>query len=155
MDVTGRTRAGGFPGAGPGTTVTIGAGPYSVAATGPTGYGNALSADCDDTIAPARRRPARSPTTTSPRPTVVNAVLNDDGGTAVVWDEIATGGNPCPPASSAPARTTLTLNPGSQGGRQGARLPQHFASPGCDGTIAAGETKTCTVTHDDLPGTLS
>ena len=53
----------------------------------------------------------------------------------------------------------MTLDPGDYGvgiiPRQGYDITSF--SPDCGGTIAAGETKTCTVTANDLPtrGTLS
>ncbi len=92
---------------------------------------------------------------------VVNEIVNDNGGTAVVsdWTTIVTGGNPMPASfpGAGPPGTTVTLDPGAYSTavvRGGPAGYLHTSSPGCDGTIAAGETKTCTVTHDDQPATL-
>ncbi len=66
---------------------------------------------------------------------------------------------PPPPASPAqgPPAARSRLDPGNYSvGIIPRRLRHHRFSPDCRGTIAAGETKTCTITINDLPrrGTL-
>ncbi len=68
-----------------------------------------------------------------------------------------TGTNVAPSASFAgsEAGTTVTLNAGSYSVDEGA-VSGYTKSIGsdCSGSIANGETKTCTLTNDDQPGTL-
>ena len=87
---------------------------------------------------------------------VVNEVVNDDGGTSVAsdWTMTVTAVNPMPasfPGAGAPG-TTVTLDAGTYS--VSANGPVGYSttfSPDCVGTIAAGETRTCTVTNDDEP----
>jgi hypothetical protein len=87
---------------------------------------------------------------------VIKEVVNDNGGTASAGDFIISvdddGTNPADfPGAGAPG-TTVQVDPGpytvTESGPSGyAATP----SPDCVGTIAAGETKTCTITNNDLP----
>src|SRR5439155_690441 len=69
----------------PGTVVSLGAGSYSVAETGPTGYSSSYSTDCAGSIAVGQ---AKTCTITNsdiqPRLTVIKDVVNDNGRTATV-----------------------------------------------------------------------
>jgi hypothetical protein len=92
--------------------------------------------------------------------TVIKHVINNDGGNAVAgeWTMDITGTNPSNnnfPGQESPG-VTITLDPGSysvdeSGGPSGY---SKSLSADCSGTIAAGETKTCTVTNDDQASTL-
>jgi hypothetical protein len=87
---------------------------------------------------------------------VVKHVVNDDGGTASAGDFTlsVTGSSPSPatfPGAESPG-TQVALDAGSYsvaetGGPSGYTSS---LSADCSGTIAAGETKTCTVTNDDV-----
>ena len=151
-----------FPGAGtPGMTVTLDAGAYSVSANGPAGYGSTHSADCAGTISTGESKTCTITSDDQPGTVmVVTEVVNDDGGNAVPGDFFITveGGNPSPASfpGEGPPGTTVTLDAGSHGARISVR-PGYVlksASPGCVGTIATGEIKTCTITTDDLPAIL-
>ena len=85
---------------------------------------------------------------------VIKHVVNDNGGTAVSGDFQMTvddtGSNPPAfPGAEAPG-TTVPVDPGaysvSESGPGGYTMSQ---SAGCSGSIALGQTKTCTVTNDD------
>jgi hypothetical protein len=87
---------------------------------------------------------------------VIKEVVNDNGGTASPGDFTMTidddGTNPPDfPGAGAPG-TTVPVDPGpytvTETGPSG-YTPS--VSTDCVGTIAAGETKTCTITNDDLP----
>ncbi|OGZ53355.1 MAG: hypothetical protein A3B25_02005 [Candidatus Ryanbacteria bacterium RIFCSPLOWO2_01_FULL_48_26] len=86
---------------------------------------------------------------------VIKHVKNDDGGVkhAGSFKMIVTGTN-VQPTSTFPGSetgTTVTLNAGSYSVDE---APMHgytkTLSSGCSGTIANGETKTCTITNDDI-----
>ena len=85
---------------------------------------------------------------------VIKNVINDNGGTALAGDfTITVTGNSPSPASfaGAAAGTTVTLNAGTYSVSETG--PSGYASTSstdCAGTIAAGETKTCTITNDDI-----
>jgi hypothetical protein len=88
--------------------------------------------------------------------TVIKEVVNDNGGTAAPGDFTMTVDDdgtdpPSFPGAGAPG-TTVPVDPGAYavtetgpGGYIGT------PSADCAGTIAAGETKTCTITNNDLP----
>jgi sugar lactone lactonase YvrE len=90
---------------------------------------------------------------------VVDEVVNDNGGTATAgdWTMTVAGTSPAPatfPGAAAPG-TTVTLDPGSYS--VSATGPAGYTttlSPTCAGTVGPGETRTCTITHDDRPATL-
>src|SRR5205085_6989298 len=95
-----------------------------------------------------------------PKLIVIKHVINDSGGTATAanFTMPVTGGSPSPasfPGAESPG-TTVAINTAgaysvSETGPSG--YSSTFSSD-CTGTIAGGETKTCTVTNDDKPGTL-
>ncbi len=85
---------------------------------------------------------------------VVKHVINDNGGTAVASDfTLDSGGTNDTPDDFAGAEspgTDVTLDAGSYSVTESG--PSGYTasySADCSGTIAAGETKTCTVTNDD------
>lgn len=87
---------------------------------------------------------------------VIKEVINDNGGTASPGDFIISvdddGTNPADfPGAGAPG-TTVQVDPGPYVVTE--RGPTGYAgtlSTDCVGTIASGETKTCTITNNDLP----
>jgi len=141
----------------PGATVALDPGAYEVGATGPSGYSTTLSADCIGTIAAGETKTcAITSDDQAATLIVVKAVVNDNGGSGMPadWTVIVTGMNPSPAVfAGAPAPgTAVTLDPGTYS--VAATGPAGYSSTpsaDCAGTIAAGETKTCTVTSDDEP----
>ncbi|MCI0478933.1 hypothetical protein L0Y59_00095, partial [Candidatus Uhrbacteria bacterium] len=91
---------------------------------------------------------------------VTKTVVNDDGGTAVAGDftlDVTEGalGTPQSIAGNA-SGTSVTLEPGSYAvTEQPDGTYVATFSDDCVGTIAAGETKYCTVTNDDVEPTLA
>jgi len=146
-----------FPGAeAPGTTVALNAGNYDVTEAGPSGYAASFSADCTGSVALGQTKTCTvTNDDVAPQLIVIKHVVNDNGGTAVAGDftMTVTGNNPSPasfPGAEAPG-TTVTLNAGSYGATETG--PSGYAasfSADCTGSIAVGDTKTCTVTNDDV-----
>src|SRR5205823_3227383 len=107
MNVTGGHVApsGSFAGAeAPGTTVTLDAGNYSVAETGPSGYTESDSTDCSGSIANGVTKPCTI-TNDDQAGTliVIKHVTNNNGGTKAASDFTmnVTGGHVAPSASFA------------------------------------------------------
>src|SRR5438034_1169074 len=90
---------------------------------------------------------------------VIKHVINNNGGTALASDfTIAvTATNPVPssfPGAESPG-TAVSVSAGSYSvSETGPSEYTSSFSSGCSGTIAQGETKTCTVTNDDNGATL-
>jgi hypothetical protein len=145
----------------PGTTVTLDAGTYNVTETGPAGYSASFTADCSGSIANGETRTC---TVTNddiqPQLIVIKHVINDNGGTALAGDFTisVSGSSPSPasfPGAEAPG-TSVAVNAGSYDLSEtgpGGYAPSFSAD--CTGSIAVGETKTCTVTNDDIAPTLT
>jgi len=144
----------------PGTTVTLDAGSYDVAESGPAGYAASFSADCIGTIAVGQTKTCTvTNNDIAPKLIVIKHVINDNGGTAQAKDfTLDSGGTNDSPDNFAGAEapgTTVTLDAGSYNVTETG--PTGYAasfSTDCTGTIAVGQTKTCTVTNDDKPGTI-
>ena len=144
----------------PGTTVTLDAGSYNVTESGPTGYSASFSTDCTGTIAVGQTKTC-TVTNNDQAGTliVIKHVINDNGGTAQAKDfTLDSGGtNDSPddfPGAESPG-TTVTLDAGSYNVAESG--PAGYAasfSTDCFGTIAVGQTKTCTVTNDDIAPAL-
>jgi len=87
---------------------------------------------------------------------VIKTVINNDGGTAESGDFniTVTGNNPSPaefPGAEAPG-TDVTIEAGNYSVDEVDDLGYDKSlSADCSGTIAIGETKTCTITNDDVP----
>jgi Prealbumin-like fold domain len=158
MTINGVTATGGnsFPGSEAGTTKQVTPGMYSVTETGPAGYDATFSAGCSGTIAAGETKTCT--VTNNDRPaglTVVKHVINNDNGHASASDftmtingVTATGGNSFPGSE---AGTTKQVTPGTYSVTETG--PAGYVatfSPGCSGTIALGESKTCTVTNNDI-----
>jgi hypothetical protein len=93
----------------------------------------------------------------SPQLIVIKHVINDNGGAAVAADfTIDSGGINDTPDNFAGAEspgTTVTLDAGAYNVSESGPFGYDASySADCSGTIAVGETKTCTVTNDDRPG---
>src|SRR5204862_4200196 len=95
----------------------------------------------------------------APHLIVIQHVVNDNGGTKTTADfamtiggVTATGGNTFPGAESPGTNKTLTTV-GAYTVTEGAvtGYTQTSASADWTGTIALGETKSCTITNDDDP----
>lgn len=145
-----------FSGQEEGTTVTLEAGPYAVKAAGPNGYDSSLSSECAGTIAAGETRTCVVTSTDRPAQlTVVNQVVNDDGGTASASSFTlrvkGTAATPSRFAGTESPGTLVTLAAGSYAVSVDVVLGYTTtAGPDCSGTIGVGEAKTCTVTSDDL-----
>jgi prealbumin domain-containing protein len=90
---------------------------------------------------------------------VIKQVMNDSGGTAKAGDftMYVNGNNPDRASfNGEESGTTVKLDAGNYNVTEGSvtGYTQIGASPDCSGTIAAGETKTCTITNHDQPATL-
>jgi len=146
-----------FPGAeSPGTDVAISPGAYSVSESGPSGYtSDGGSADCSGSIALGQTKTCTFVNDDqAAHLIVIKHVINDDEGTAVAADfTLDSGGaNDSPdnfPGSE--AGTNVTLDAGSYNVDEAAHAGYTKSfSADCSGSIANGETKTCTVTNDDI-----
>jgi hypothetical protein len=160
MTINGVVATGGnsFPGAeSPGTNKEVTAGPYSVTETGPSGYSSSFSADCSGTIAAGQTKTC---TVTNDDQAahliVIKHVIKDNGGkatanqfTMTINGVTATGGNSFPGAES--PGTNKIVTPGSYNVTEtGPAGYLASASADCTGTIALGETKTCTIVNNDI-----
>ena len=152
-----------FAGSETGVMVTLDAGTYSVSESGgPSGYTMSLSADCSGTIALGESLTCTiTNNDIGASLTVIKTVITDDGGTAVAsdWTMDITGGNPSDTGfAGSESGLTVALDPGStysvseSGGPSGYALS---ASADCSGTIALGESLTCTITNDDIAPTIT
>src|SRR5439155_22514376 len=153
MSVTGNSPSpASFPGGS--TTVALIAGSYSVSETGPTGYASSFSADCSGSIAGGETKTC---TVTNddiqPKLIVIKVVVNNNGGTATPssFTMNVTGNGPSPSSFAGGSGTTVALNAGSYSVLQTALIAYAASlSAGCSGSIAVGETKTCTIINDDI-----
>jgi hypothetical protein len=150
-----------FPGAeAPGTEVTLDAGAYNVTETGPSGYTASYSADCSGSIANGQTKTCTvTNDDQAAKLIVIKHVINDNGGSATAADfTLDSGGaNDSPdnfPGAEAPG-TEVTLDAGAYNVTESG--PSGYTasfSADCSGSIANGQSKTCTVTNDDQPGKL-
>jgi Prealbumin-like fold domain len=159
MTIGGVTATGGnsFPGAdSPGTDKVVTPGSYSVTETGPNGYTATFSSGCTGTIALGETKTCTVTNNDNPAHLVViKHVINNDSGqatasqfTMTITGVTATGGNSFPGAES--PGTTKQVTPGSFGVTEVGPSGYFSTFIGCTGTIALGETKTCTVTNNDV-----
>jgi hypothetical protein len=138
------------------TLTTLGT--YTVTEEAVTGYTTTYSADCSGTIAAGQTKTC---TVTNDDQAghliVIKHVINDNGGTKVAADftltiggVTASGGNSVTGAESPGVNKTLTTV-GAYTVTEGAVTGYTTTySTDCSGTIAVGQTKTCTVTNDDV-----
>jgi hypothetical protein len=146
---------------------TLNAGNYVVDETNiPQGYQLVgITGDCDSegnvTLNPGDNKTCTiTNEDIAPQLTVIKHVINDNGGTAVAGNFTmnVTGtnvSNPSFPGAESPG-TTVTLNAGAYSVDEAA-FPGYAKTIGanCSGTIAVGETKTCTITNEDIAPTLT
>ena len=149
-----------FPGAeAPGTTITLNAGAYSVDETAFPGYTKTLGPDCSGSIADGASKTCTITNNDQAADLIiVKQVINDNGGTASAG---SFGGNITGTATFAGGNTwTGTVTPGQTKTMTAAGTYNvvETAAPGyatthssdCTGSIALGQTKTCTVTNNDI-----
>ncbi|MCH7698848.1 MAG: hypothetical protein IH865_07920 [Chloroflexi bacterium] len=165
MDITGTdVSPNNFPGqSGGGVTVTLDAGAYSVAESGgPSGYAASFSAGCSGTIAIGG---SKTCTITNddiqPSLTIIKTVVNDHGGTATAsdWTMDITGTNVSSTgfAGQEGPGVKVTLNAGAYSVDESGGNPNYTKnlSADCSGAIAVGESKTCTITNNDIAPQLT
>ncbi len=93
----------------------------------------------------------------APQLTVIKHVINDTSGTKTAGDftmVVANNGTLLPNFPGNEAGTTLTMNAGTYSATE--EFDPAYAgtfSADCTGTLALGETKTCTITNNDIAGT--
>ena len=150
-----------FPGEeSPGTSVSVDAGAYSVDEGAHAGYTKSLSAACSGTIANGETKTCTITNDDQAGTLVViKHVVNNNGGTkdAADFQMQVTADNPSSatfPGAESPG-TSVTVDAGAYSVDEGAHAGYTKSlSAACSGTIANGETKTCTITNDDQAGTL-
>jgi PKD repeat protein len=139
----------------------VNAGTYTLSETGPVGY-STTGYDCGASVTLALGQSKTCTITNDdiqPRLIVVKHVINDNGGatTASAFAMNVTGSSPGPasfPGAELPG-TTVILGAGNYSvGESSVFGYTQTSAVGCSGTIAVGETKTCTITNDDQPGTI-
>ncbi len=143
-------------------TTTIGA--HVISETNPSGYGSIITGDCaaDGSITLGLGDVKSCVITNNDIPaslTIIKQVTNDNGGTKVAADFTmsVTGNNPA--MTSFPgndAGTTISIDAGSYS--VGEVADSGYAatySADCSGSLLPGESKTCTVTNDDIAPKLT
>jgi len=131
-----------------------------VTETGPSGYTASFSADCSGSIANGQTKTCTvTNDDQAAKLIVIKHVINNNGGSATAANfTLDSGGTNDSPDNFAGAEspgTEVTLDAGSYNVTESG--PSGYTasfSAYCSGTIANGQTKTCTVTNDDQPGTL-
>ncbi|HEX9019190.1 MAG TPA: hypothetical protein VF806_08380 [Anaerolineaceae bacterium] len=118
-------------------------------------YSDTASASSDQIAAPN----AGDTITAAPRLIVIKHVVNNYGGTHTAGDFTLNVSGVTPSKTSFPGAeapgTTVILGAGAYSVTEANLYGYQQASAvGCSGTIAAGQTITCTITNADLPGTL-
>ena len=152
-----------FDGSESGTYLTLNAGAYSVDEISAAGYTKTVGSDCSGTIGIGDSKIC---TITNDDQTakiiVIKDVKNDNGGIKTAGDfemtinnVTAVGGNTFAGMAS-PGVTKSLSTVGSY--KVTEKEDNGYASsysPECSGTIALGETKTCTITNDDMAPSLT
>jgi hypothetical protein len=177
MSVTGTSpNPASFPGVeSPGTTVTLGAGSYSVEESSSLGYTETKSADCSGTMTFGDTKTCTiTNNDNAPKLTLDKVVVNDNGGTAAesAWTLTATGNPATVPASiSGPGAAGSTDVVSGAGFDAGSYDLSESTGPAgytasswsCTGgqtgtqakvTLALGDDITCTITNNDQAGTI-
>ncbi|MBI5654537.1 DUF11 domain-containing protein [Candidatus Uhrbacteria bacterium] len=147
-----------FAGSTSGVSVTLDAGSYTVDENADSGYAKSLGANCSGTLAAGDTKTCIVTnddiyTATTATLTVIKLVVNDDNGKKEPSDfKLDVSGTSPLPASfdGSSSGTTVVLGAGSYSvTEKGGGNYDASYSAGCSGTIAAGESRTCTVTNDD------
>ncbi len=122
---------------------------------GVPGYAGSFSTDCAGTIALGQTKTCTvTNDDVAAQLTVIKHVINDNGGTRVASNFTinVTGtnvSNPSFPGAESPG-TTVTLNAGSYSVDEADSLGYaKTLQTSCSGTIALGESRTCTITNND------
>lgn len=161
MTINGVTASGGnsFPGEeflGTSKTLTT-VGSYSVTETGPSGYDASFSADCEGVIALGETKTCTiTNTAIAPQLKLVKTVINDNGGTKQVSDfDLNVDGNPVISGEYNPM--TVGEHTASETGVFGYTASDWGSDCAADGAVslALGESKTCTITNDDIQPKLT
>jgi hypothetical protein len=140
-----------FPGAeSPGTTVTLDAGTFNVTETGPSGYTASFSADCTGSIAVGQTKTCT--VTNDDQAAHLIVIKHVANGPAVASDfTLDSGGINDTPDNFAGAEspgTNVTLDAGIYNVTEAPKSGYTATyGAGCAGSIAVGQTKTCTVTN--------
>jgi hypothetical protein len=161
ITINGVTATGGntFAGSEAGVAKTITTfGAYSVTEASVSGYALTSVGDCAGTIAAGQEKVCLLVNNDlAAQLTVVKQVTNDSGGTKTAGDfQITINGVAVIGGSSFPGSavgTTRTLSSVGAYGVTEAAVPGYAlqsASPGCAGTIALGESKTCVLANNDV-----
>ncbi len=138
----------------------VNAGTYSVVETPMDGYSTTYN-NCSNVVIPNGGSATCTITNNDQAATliVIKNVINDNGGAKTAGDFTMSVGGTKPNPASFPGQedpgTTVTLDAGSYNVTEAG--PSGYTasySTDCTGTIAVGQTKTCTVTNNDQPGTL-
>jgi uncharacterized repeat protein (TIGR01451 family) len=140
--------------------LTVNAGTYNVVEPAVDGYATTYQG-CSNIVLPLGGSATCTITNddVAAKLIVIKHVVNDNGGTKAAGDFTITvddaGSNPPSfPGAEAPG-TQIGIDPGaysvSESGAAGYSMTQ---SAECSGTIALGETRTCTITNNDQPATL-
>jgi uncharacterized repeat protein (TIGR01451 family) len=148
-----------------GDTYTVAQGAYKVSETGgKSGYTATFSGDCDangDIDVSVGQNKTCTVTNSDVAATlkVIKVVVNDDGGTKTPGQfqmTVHNKGAALPSfAGEGDPGTSVGVQPGSYSVSEGAHAGYADTySAACAGTVAIGETKTCTVTNDDIAPTL-
>ena len=160
MTINGITAEGGnsFPGEeAPGTDKVVSEGNYSVTETGPAGYTAAFTSSCSGTMVAGEQTTCTVTNNDEPAHLIViKHVINTDTGTKTAADFTMTiNGVTVPSGASFPGAespgTDKVVHPGTYNVTEagGAGYFTTFSAD-CSGSIALGQTKTCTVTNNDL-----
>ncbi|MDD5039944.1 MAG: SdrD B-like domain-containing protein [Patescibacteria group bacterium] len=149
-----------FPGDEAGTTVTLDAGAYSVDEDAFFGYAKTIGADCAGSVVSGDNKTCTiTNDDIAPELTVVKHVINDNGGSAVAADFTMNVTATNVSDDSFPGDeigVTVTLDQGAYSVDENAFYGYaKTLSADCTGTINVGETKTCTITNDDIQPKLT
>ncbi|MDP1846264.1 MAG: hypothetical protein Q8K79_00615, partial [Solirubrobacteraceae bacterium] len=145
----------------PGTDVAVDPGAYSVSEGAHDGYAVSYSADCTGTLAIGETKTCTvTNNDIAPVLTVVKHVVNDDGGTKPAADFSLTvddpGTNPAAFDGAEAPGTDVAIDAGAYSVSEGAHDGYAVSySDACTGTLAIGQTATCTVTNDDIAPVLT
>jgi hypothetical protein len=170
MNVTGTSPTpASFPGAeAPGTTVTLGAGSYSVEESDSLGYTETKSADCSGSVTFGDTKTCTITNDDQAGTLIVKKlVINDNGGTKISSDfsfkvnnGTATAFNPAGDGdnNNLTAENDLTVNAGNytvtEANTPIAGYTTSYSGDCTNVSVGNGQTKTCTITNDDKPGTI-
>lgn len=144
----------------PGTNIALNAGSYNVTESGPSGYTDTYSPDCSSTISAGETKTCTvTNDDQAARLIVIKHVVNDNGGTLNAGNFTmhisGTAGSATFAGVEDPGVNTQ-VNAGTFNVTEDAVTGYTSSTSGdCSGTIGNGETKTCTITNDDVAPTLT